>query len=360
MHVTGLSTYEGPGADGPKRVLTVGSLFSGIGGFDLGLERAGMRVVWQCESDEFCRRVLARHWPGVPCYGDVATLTGPSRVDVLCGGFPCQDLSYAGAGAGLDGSRSGLWSEFSRLIRELQPGYVVVENVSALLARGMGRVLGDLAESGYDAEWDCIPACAVDAPHRRDRVWIVAYSHGQGEHAGFVDAEVAGAPTPLGDAKGDGRGSWRQGRSVAAGERERVAVGAFRDVADSGRERGPVRRTPQDSAGQEGTGEAEGPERQRDGNAAHDRRADLADADRLRRQDAEGRARPPEPNGRRVARSHDDRGWPHEWPPEPGVGRVADGIPDRMDRLRSLGNALVPQIAEWIGRRIMSYEEARR
>jgi DNA (cytosine-5)-methyltransferase 1 len=101
-------------------------------------------------------------------------------VDVLAGGFPCQDLSYAGKGAGIDGERSGLWGEYARLIRELRPRYVVVENVTALLARGMGRVLGDLAACGYDAEWDCIPAAAVGAPHRRDRVWIVAYPNGAG------------------------------------------------------------------------------------------------------------------------------------------------------------------------------------
>jgi DNA (cytosine-5)-methyltransferase 1 len=205
--------------------VNVGSLFSGIGGFDLGLERAGMRTVWFCEQDEYCQRVLARHWPGVPCYDDVRALVadtdngrlaidkgrdiplslesrGSERggdadgrrdlvpagmvpvpvpyVDVLCGGFPCQDLSYAGRGAGLDGERSGLWAEYARLIRELRPRYVIVENVPALLARGLGRVLGDLAAVGYDAEWDCIPASAVGAPHRRDRVWLVAYPNGAG------------------------------------------------------------------------------------------------------------------------------------------------------------------------------------
>ena len=157
--------------------LTVGSLFTGIGGFDLGLERAGMRVLWQCEADEFCRRVLAAHWPHVPCYPDVSELRGADvePVDVLCGGFPCQDISVAGKGAGIDGARSGLWAEYARLVGELRPSYVVVENVPALLGRGLGRVLGDLAALGYDAEWDCLPACAFGAPHRRDRIWIVAY-----------------------------------------------------------------------------------------------------------------------------------------------------------------------------------------
>jgi DNA-cytosine methyltransferase len=192
-------------------VLTVGSLFSGIGGFDLGFERAGMRTVWFCEQDAYCQRVLARHWPGVPCHPDVRVLVADAssvgrreeqglvgglrpagcgsregtvqvqvpRVDVICGGFPCQDISLAGDGAGIDGARSGLWSEYARLVGELRPRYVVVENVSALLGRGLGRVLGDLSALGYDAEWDCIPASAVGAPHQRDRVWLVAYPDGR-------------------------------------------------------------------------------------------------------------------------------------------------------------------------------------
>lgn len=157
--------------------MKVGSLFSGIGGFDLGLERAGFKTAWFCEQDEFCQRVLRKHWPDVPIYDDITTLRGQDvePVDALCGGFPCQDLSYAGKGAGIEGERSGLWSEYARLIGELRPRYVFVENVPALLTRGLGRVVGDLAALGYDAEWDCIPASAVGAPHRRDRVWLVAY-----------------------------------------------------------------------------------------------------------------------------------------------------------------------------------------
>src|SRR5262249_16380197 len=123
-----------------------------------------------------CRKVLAKHWPDVARYGDIRTITDLPYVDVLCGGFPCQDISNAGKREGIDGERSGLWSEMARIIGLVRPRYVVVENVSALLGRGMGRVLGDLAACGYDAEWDCIPASAVGAPHRRDRVWIVAYA----------------------------------------------------------------------------------------------------------------------------------------------------------------------------------------
>jgi DNA (cytosine-5)-methyltransferase 1 len=158
-------------------------LFSGIGGFSLGLERAGMTTVAFCEIEPFCRRVLAKHWPGVPCYDDIRTLTAERlaadgiSVDVICGGFPCQDISVAGKGAGLAGERSGLWRHYARLIGEIRPRFVIVENVAALLSRGLGDVLGDLAALGYDAEWHCIPASAVGAPHRRDRVWIIAHPH---------------------------------------------------------------------------------------------------------------------------------------------------------------------------------------
>ena len=157
--------------------MTFGSLFAGIGGFDLGLERAGMTCKWQVEIDPFCRAVLAKHWPQVKRYEDVRTVSwgDVELVDVICGGFPCQDVSDSGPKTGIDGERSGLWSEMERAIRILRPRYVLVENVSALLGRGLGRVLGDLATIGYDAEWECIPASAFGAPHRRDRIWIVAY-----------------------------------------------------------------------------------------------------------------------------------------------------------------------------------------
>jgi DNA (cytosine-5)-methyltransferase 1 len=165
-------------------------LFSGIGGFSLGLERTGgFQTVAFCEIEPFCRRVLAKHWPEVPCYDDVRSLSAERlaadgiAVDTICGGFPCQDISVAGKGAGLAGERSGLWREYARLIGELRPRYVIVENVSALLGRGLDAVLGDLATLGYDAEWHCIPASAVGAPHRRDRVWIVAHSEGFGWRA---------------------------------------------------------------------------------------------------------------------------------------------------------------------------------
>jgi DNA (cytosine-5)-methyltransferase 1 len=164
----------------PYRLL---DLFSGIGGFSLGLERSGaFRTVAFCEIEPFPRRVLAKHWPEVRCYEDVRSLTAERlaadgiAVDAICGGFPCQDISNAGHQEGLEGRRSGLWSEIARLVSELRPQFLIVENVGALLHRGMGRVLGDLAALGYDSEWHSIPASYLGAAHPRDRVWIVAHA----------------------------------------------------------------------------------------------------------------------------------------------------------------------------------------
>lgn len=182
------------------RKLRVLDLFSGIGGFSLGLERAtmegaeydGFETVAFCEIEEFPRKVLAKHWPDVPCYRDVRELTAERlaadgiAVDVITGGFPCQDLSIAGLRRGLsEGTRSGLFSEIARLIGELRPRYVILENVANLLSGPdeqpggwFGHVLGTLAECGYDAEWENIPASTLGAPHPRERIWIVAYPHG--------------------------------------------------------------------------------------------------------------------------------------------------------------------------------------
>jgi DNA (cytosine-5)-methyltransferase 1 len=262
-------------------------LFSGIGGFSLGLERAGYRTVAFCEIDPFCRAVLKKHWPDVPCYDDIATLTAGRlradriEVDAICGGFPCQDISVAGKGAGITGTRSGLWTEYARIIGELRPRYVIVENVSALLSRGMDVVLGDLAAFGYDAEWHCIPACAIGAPHRRDRVWIVAYS-----------ARI------------------QSGRQEQRAERQRVGKrGQSSNVADASGGR----------CFRDGTNISQKGQSQSWLGSAWCRNSHRTD----------------------------------QWLTEPDVGRVAHGIPLRVDRLRSLGNAIVPQIAEIIGRAIL-------
>lgn len=254
-------------------------LFSGIGGFSLGLERSGaFRTQAFCEVDPFCRAVLDNHWPEVPIYDDVRALSAERlaadgiAVSALCGGFPCQDISLAGRGAGLEGARSGLWHEMLRLIGEIRPRWVLAENVAALRSRGLDTVLRGLAALGYDAQWHCIPAASVGAPHRRDRIWVVAY---------LPDAApVFGSAQQRGEQNGNPAG------------RETVA-----DTDSEGLEIGMCIR-------------------------AH-LAAELATA---------------------------QRGC--GWPAEPGICRVAHGIPHRVDRLRSLGNSLVPQIPEIIGRAI--------
>jgi DNA (cytosine-5)-methyltransferase 1 len=293
-------------------------LFSGIGGFSLGLERSGgFKTVAFCEIEPFCRRVLAKHWPGVPCYDDVRSLTTESlsrdgiTVEAICGGFPCQDISTAGKGAGIDGKRSGLWTQYARIIGEIQPRYVIVENVSALLGRGIDRVLGDLVSLGYDAEWHCIPASYVGAPHRRDRVWIVAYSGCEFRQSFGVQRKkstsgrASDGPGNSSPFMADAKKLHRNGRENHAGS----GCEGRRQISELG-----------NGCGYEGN---------------------LADANSQ--------------SPRRLAIS-----WCEfdQWFVEPDVGRVAHGVPARVDRLRALGNAVVPQIPELIGRAILASEAA--
>lgn len=170
--------------------LTHFSLFSGIGGIDLAASWAGFHTVGFCEKDEYCQKVLHKHWPDVPIWSDIHDVTAESvraagiqSVNLISGGFPCQDISQSGHQIGITGKRSGLWTEMRRVISELRPQFALMENVSNLLAGGggewFGRVLGDLAEIGYDAEWHCIPASYVGSCHHRDRIFIIAYPIGK-------------------------------------------------------------------------------------------------------------------------------------------------------------------------------------
>lgn len=289
-------------------MLRVLDLFSGIGAYALGVERAGMKVVAFCESEEFPRRVLRKHWPDVPIYEDVRTLTADTlrrdgiAVDVIVGGWPCQDISPAGTRAGLDGARSGLWSEIARLAGEVRPHVLILENSSALLGsppeqpgRDFGRVLGDLAALGYDAEWHCLPAAAFDAPHIRDRLWIVASADADSEH-------------------GRTGAGWEDGPQADHSDHAR-------DVAYAAR---PVRREQA----------ARRPKRQRAG--ARGERVIVADT---YSQSQIGTA---------IARAQR-----HSWEPEPDVGRVAPRDAFTVDRLRALGNCNPPIIPETIARAVI-------
>lgn len=242
------------------RQLTHGSLFAGIGGFDLGFERAGIKTVWQVEIDPFCRKVLEKHWPHVKRFSDIREYGERfilERPDVISGGFPCQDISEAGKRVGIDGERSGLWSDYLRIVRQLRPRFVVVENVTALLNRGIERVLGDLALIWYDAEWEVIGADAFGASQHRERIWILAY--------------------------------------------------------------------PDDT--------------------------------RLQRPIWAGQSNPPRTEWS-SAHSEPLRSTCGYWPPGPSalndIPGMVDGPANRAHRLKALGNAVVPQIAEWIGRRIVA------
>jgi DNA (cytosine-5)-methyltransferase 1 len=350
--------------------VNVGSLFAGIGGFDLGLQRAGMRVAWQVELDPYCRAVLARHFPKAQRYEDVREAgQNLAPVDLICGGFPCQDLSAAGKGAGLDGARSGLWAEFARIVRELRPRYVVVENVPALLTgKGkrwdrapIGRVLGDLAEAGYDAEWACLSAREFGAPHLRKRVWIVAYP---ARDAKARPAASAGAKRQR---AGKGGASGRAGAGADVDPRRLPLLAQLDGEAKEGSQSRPRRKHPHRL--RDAVPDAYGDRcpqglRLGAGSGERARQADALGRGQLSAlADAEGDAERPGLRPRRAARqrrrrsTHGGSACPgNPWAVEPHVGRVADGVPARVDRLAALGNALLPQIAEWIGCRILEYE----
>ena len=198
-------------------------LFSGIGGFSLGLERTGgFETVAFCEIDPFCQKVLRKHWPNVRQYTDIKTLTAAQlnadgiTVDVISGGFPCQDLSSAGQRRGITGSRSGLWAELFRLVSEIRPKFMLFENVTGLLSGDNGRwfdtLLNDLAEIGFNMEWECIPASSIGAPHHRDRVYGVAYPNENGWLRIFSQANLK-VRRDVGDNNwidwmGSGAGQW--------------------------------------------------------------------------------------------------------------------------------------------------------
>ena len=300
-------------------------LFSGIGGFALGLEAAGFETAAFCEIDPYAHKVLKKNWPGVPIYDDVRRITADRLVsdgvgvDVITGGFPCQDISTAGRQAGIDGERSGLWSECSRLLGDIRPRYAIFENVTNLLTGDGGdwfkRVLWDISSVGYDAEWHCIPASAIGAHHHRDRIWIVAYPNSDSQSGVALNAGEIHPPSLF---TYPNSGGVRQKQEPRA-ECERATLPEL-------------------------NGEAQ-------------LLADTLYAGLQRRlhwrQDEEWQG-----ESRHLGCGSAAYGQPrkNQWDAEPNVGRVANGVPARSHRLRCLGNAVVPQIPELIGRQIMEAE----
>ena len=286
--------------------MRIGSLFSGIGGLELGLQWAGLGpVVWQVESDEYRRSKLAQRWPGAVRYDDVRTVGAANlqSVHVVCGGFPCQDLSVAGKGAGLDGERSGLWREFERIVRELRPPYVVVENVPALLDRGADRVLGGLAQIGYDAVWTTLRASDVGSPQERERLFIVAWLADPRRG----DLQRGGGPGAFSGAQAEDQGPGDQ--------RQRLRHPS-RDGCQAARQRAAVRA----------------------GAPAESRLGRLLDG---------------------------LSGWLARWPAGRGQPQLpwepsrtaAPGRPDRLAQRRALGNAVVPAVAMVVGEIVLQIAE---
>lgn len=318
-------------------------LFSGIGGFSLGLERAGMETVAFCEIDPFCRAVLRKHWPDVPIYEDVreldASTIGP--VDVICGGYPCQPFSAAGKRKGAEDDRH-LWPEFKRLVAELRPTWVIGENVAGHISMGLDGVLSDLEAEGYTARTFVIPACALDAQHRRDRVWIVGHANSerQSQPQG-TDAEQRGRFSNTSEDVAD----TNQRRCCGEGKRENQQQGRTETISPS-----------EDVANPESVRQGRLSQRAPEAKPGPAQCSeDVSDSEcigcRQMEQPISGRA-PKEGAASEVEHCGIARRW-KGWPTEPAVGRVAYGVPRRVDRIRSLGNAVVPQIPEIIGHAIM-------
>ena len=347
--------------------LTVGSMFSGIGGLDLGLERAGMEVKYFVEKDKYAQLVLKKHWPGVPIYDDIITLRTDElpTVDIIAGGPPCQDFSVAGKRKGLEGSRGILSIVYWQKISEIRPKYVIMENVTGILDKGLLSVLGEAALCGYDAEWNTISACSVGAFHRRDRIFLI------GIRSDIYD-------------------KWSE---RGGGEKSPQLSAIPLNVQDSNRE--PMERNRTDRLQ-----EFDPPLKNKTGRAGErDDREAMADTIR-------SMAVVPHGCGALIEGSEEPSGWSENtiqhrrrcsvrrneggrvfirgparssyWTPfESDVGGTADGIPegmdgaadwergvprikentwDRADRLRCLGNAVVPQVAEYVGRCVIEFD----
>ena len=328
--------------------LRVLDLFSGVGAYSLGLERTGgFQTVAFCELEDYPRRILRKHWPDVKIYEDVRELTGARLAadgivpDWIVGGWPCQDISVAGTGSGLDGARSGLWAEIARLAGELRPRGLLLENSSNLLSinggADFGRVLGDLAALGYDVEWHCLSAAAFDAPHIRDRVWIVANRRRDvSDAARCGEARPAATSRAIGQRTGQGSEHSRAGDDADANEGRRHGRTWAERKAQGRGQPADARSDDADAlrsglSGLRGAGGVGAQLAGFDGNGVA--------------ADAHGHA----PIGTAIARRER-----HTWEPEPDVVRVVHGVANRAHRIAALGNLNPPIIPETIGRAILA------
>jgi len=293
----------------------------------LGLERAGMETIAFCEIEPYCRRVLAKHWPDVKLYEDIRSLDATTiTADLVCGGYPCQPFSQAGKRQGENDDRH-LWPEMFRIIRECRPSWVLGENVAGHISMGLDSVLSDLESQGYTCQTFVIPACAVNAPHRRDRTWVVGHAEGQ---------------------------RCRETREYSSRSTKRPtgSSAARQVIADAKLQHGSIAMPPRRGGG--------GNEYSKNGRIKKNNKApgccapssDTMCIGSSRSRGAKGSIYPASKRDRQVDRTINDC----RWPIEPSVGRVANGVPGRVDRLRSLGNAVVPQVVEQIGRAIMVAE----
>ena len=303
-------------------MLTVGSLFSGIGGLDLGLERAGMNVIWQSEIDPYGCRVLKKHWPEVVNHGNIKEINWGDivRPDIICGGYPCQPFSTAGKRNGADDPRH-LWPWVREAISELRPKYAILENVRGHITLGLSTVIGELASIGYDAEWQIVSANSVGAPHLRERVIIVAYP--VRELANTNDSGRLHRQSQIFTAK-----RWVNALSLIGASSTDVAYASE-----------------QYSDGQPNYfGNSERP------------KTISQSGDSCRTQNVANTDSPPGQLKQERTICQPNTGGRSWWAVEPDVGRVAHGVPSRVDRLRGLGNAVVPQVAELIGRMVLDYD----